>query len=200
MTEPTAGSESQPAANGSGTPDRGRSVGATAQTGSVPVGSRRGDVLAFLATATGVALLGAPLGWLWSAMAPRARVVVLAGGPGLADPNTKAFIAADAMFLLLTAAAGVLCGAVALVLGGRRHGVATALGLGVGGLVASYVAWRVGHRIGLAEFRRAVSGPVGTATPLYLTLRAKGILVVWALTGVFSVLTVAVHARDPDQL
>lgn len=161
---------------------------------------RRGDVLAGTAVATGVAVQGVPMGLLWSALAPRARVVVLAGGPGLADPNTKAFIGADGTFLLLTAAAGLVCGVLALLMGGRRHGVATALGLAVGGLVASYVAWRVGHRIGLAEFRRAVSGPVGTATPLYLTLRAKGILVVWALTGVFTVAAVAVHARDPDQL
>jgi hypothetical protein len=165
-----------------------------------PARPRRGDVIAGLAAAAGVALLGLPVGFLWSALAPRARVVVLAGGPGLADPNTKAFIAADATFLLLTAAAGVVCAVLALVLGGRRHGVGTAVGLAVGGLAASYAAWRVGHRIGLAEFRRAVSGPAGTATPLYLTLRAKGVLVAWALTGVLTVLAVAANARRPDDL
>ncbi len=172
--------------------------------GSVPAPDRprrrRGDVLAGLATAAGVALLGFPLGWLWSALAPRARVVVLAGGADLADPNTKAFIAADATFLLLTAVAGLVCGVLALLLGGRRHGVATAVGLAAGGLAASYVAWRVGHRIGLGEFRRAVQGPTGTATPLYLTLRAKGVLVAWALAGVLTVVAVAVHARRPDDL
>ncbi len=161
---------------------------------------RRGDVRAAVATAVGVALLGAPMGLLWSTVAPRARVVVLAGGPDLLDPNTKAFIAADGTFLLLTAGAGLLCAVGALLLGGRRHGVATALGLAVGGLAASYLAWRVGHRIGLADFRRAVRGPVGTSTVLNLSLRAKGVLVAWALTGVLSVVLVAIRAHHDDQL
>ncbi len=163
-------------------------------------GRRRGDVLAGTAIAIGVALLGAPIGLLWSAVAPRARVVVLAGGPDLADPNTKAFIAADGTFLLLTGAAGLLCAALALLLGGRRHGVATALGLAVGGLAGSYLAWRVGHRIGLADFRRAVRGPVGTSTVLNLSLRAKGVLVAWALTGLLTVVVVAVRAHHDGQL
>lgn len=148
----------------------------------------------------GVALLGAPIGLLWSTLAPRARVVVLAGGPDLVDPNTKAFIAADGTFLLLTGAAGLLCAILALMLGGRRHGAATALGLAVGGLAAAYLAWRVGHRIGLADFRRAARGPVGTSALLNLSLRAKGVLVSWPLMGVLTVVAVAARARNADSL
>lgn len=173
------------------------------RTGPPPqsaLGRRRADVRVGLLVAAGVALLGPPVGLIWSALAPRAQVVVAAGGPNLADPNTKAFIAADGLFLLLTAGAGVVCAAVSLLLGGRRHGVAAAVGLAAGGLAASYIAWRVGHRVGLAEFRRAVQGPSGAATPLYLTLRARGVLVVWALTGVLTVLAVSVRTRNPDAL
>lgn len=148
----------------------------------------------------GVALLGAPIGLLWSTLAPRARVVVLAGGPDLVDPNTKAFIAADGTFLLLTGAAGLLCAILALRLGGRQHGVATALGLAVGGLAAAYLAWRVGHRIGLADFRRAARGPIGTSALLNLSLRAKGVLVSWPLMGLLTVVVVAVRAHHDDQL
>lgn len=177
-------------------------AGPEAAAGSFPPRPerRRGDVLAGISTALGVALLGVPMGLLWSALAPRARVVVLAAGTALADPDTKAFIGADATFLLLTAGAGILCAVLALLLGGRRHGAATALGLAAGGLAASYVAWRVGHRIGLAEFRRTVSGPTGTTTTLYLTIHARGVLVAWALTAVLTVTAVAVHARDDDEL
>lgn len=157
-------------------------------------------MLAGAAAGLGVAAAGVPVGLLWSVLAPRARVVVLAGGPDLADPNTKAFIAADGTFLFLTVAAGLVCAALAWALGGRRHGAATALGLAVGGLAASYVAWRVGHRIGLGEYRRALHGPPGTSTQLALSLRARGVLVGWALAGVLTVLALAVHARAPDEL
>lgn len=176
--------------------------GTASPDGAAAAGSKwtdlRADVLAGTVITVAVAALGAPMGLLWSVLAP--RVVVVAAGPELADPSTKAFIGADATFLLLGAAAGVVCGVLALLLGGRRHGVATALGLTAGGLAASYIAWRVGHRIELAEFRRAANGPAGTATGFYLTLRARGVLVAWALTGVFTVLVAAVHARDPDSL
>jgi hypothetical protein len=157
-------------------------------------------VLTAAATTAGVAVLGLPLGLVWSVLAPRARVVVSAAGSDLADPNTKAFIAADGTFLLLTVAAGVLCAVLTLLLGGRRHGVATAIGLTAGGLVGSYVAWRVGHRIGLAEFRHALHGPPGTSASLTPSLRAKGVLVGWALAGVLTVLALAVQARGWEDL
>lgn len=157
-------------------------------------GRRRGDVRTGVVVAAAVAVLGGPLGLLWAALAPRAKVVVAAGGANLADPNTKAFIAGDGIFLVVTAVAGILCAVLALLLGGRRHGVATAVGLAAGGLLGSYLAWRVGHRIGLAQFRREVAGPVGTATPLYLTLRAKGVLVGEALAAVLTVALVAARA------
>ena len=44
--------------------------------------------------ALGVVLLGAPLGLLWAALAPRAAVVVTASGPSFRDAEGEAFIAA----------------------------------------------------------------------------------------------------------
>ncbi len=147
------------------------------------------------AVTVGLALLGVPLGLLWSALAPRAQAVVQAGGVQLVDPNTKAFVAADGIFLLLTVAAGILGAVVALVLGGARHGVATTVALTVGGLLAAYVAWRVGHRIGLPQLRRVVAGPRSTTTRLDLDLRAKSVLVGWPLGGVLTMLVWSVSTR-----
>lgn len=97
-----------------------------------------------LAVVVGSVLLGAPAGLLWSAVAPRLRVTFGADGPAAADlEGTKAFIGADASYLLVMLGAGVLCGALGWAFA-RRSGPWTVAGLAVGGLLAALVAARVG--------------------------------------------------------
>lgn len=126
-------------------------------------------------------LLGAPVGLLWSAVAPRPDAVPAAGG-GLdyADGETKDFIAGDASLFLLCLAAGVLAGVVVWRVG-RRHALGAVLGLVVGAGLAAWVASRTGV---LGEDRGAVlaaarTGQLTGTADLPLQLRARSVLLGW---------------------
>ena len=136
------------------------------------------DVGAGVLAAVGTVLLGAPLGLLWSAVAPRTDVVVNGQDVQLLEPGSTAFIAADGAFLLVVALAGVLAGVLGWWLG-RAHGPAVVVGLTVGGLLAAYVAMVVGEQVGRAELEAAVRSAQEGAIELTLRLRAQEALVGW---------------------
>ncbi|MDL4770988.1 MULTISPECIES: hypothetical protein [Thermomonosporaceae] len=139
----------------------------------------------WVVTSAVVALLGPLAGLLWYAVVPAVRFVVIQGRPLLADPEGQAPIGIDARFALIAAAAGVGCGALAYLRGGRDNDVPLLLGLAVGGAVASVLAWRVGHQIGLGGFHTAVRGaPDGRVVTGPADLRATGVLVFWPLLAV----------------
>lgn len=136
------------------------------------------DVLAGLLTVVVTVLVGAPLGLLWAAFAPRVDVVVAGADVQLVDPGSSGFIAGDAAFLAAALVAGVVGGVVAWRLG-REHGPAVVVGLTLGGLVASYVAMQVGQQVGLDEVRSAVQAGEQGRLELSLRLRAQEALVAW---------------------
>ncbi|MQA83505.1 MAG: hypothetical protein GEV03_02445 [Streptosporangiales bacterium] len=148
--------------------------------------SRR-DLVAGAVVLGGVMLLAGPAGLVWAAVAPRADFVLTPGGAELADPGTRALVLADRWFAVISAAAGLLCGAAAHVAGGRRYGLAKAAGLAAGGVLAGLLAWRVGQLPDLAEFRQAARTlPDGARVRAFLTLTAPGVLAVWPLVAVGS--------------
>lgn len=151
--------------------------------GTPPAGRPRllGDAFAGLATAAFTVLIGAPLGLLWSAVAPHSHALVEAGGAAfVADAETEVFIAADGWFLGLTLLVGVLTGVVAWLVA-RRSGPFVVVGLLVGGLLASYVASKVGVRIGQDALKAAIrSARPGTYTS-NIALQTKIALVAWPL-------------------
>lgn len=136
------------------------------------------DVRAGLTAAVVTVLVGAPVGLLWAAVAPRVEVIVSAAGAQLAEPGTSAFIAGDGYFLLAVLLAGVVGGLLAWRLG-RDHGPAVVIGLTLGGLAAAYVAMRVGSTVGLEEVQQAVDAGQQGALELSLRLRASEALVGW---------------------
>lgn len=136
------------------------------------------DARAGATAAVVTVLLGAPVGLLWAALAPRVDVVLSGEGVQLAEPGTSAFIAGDGYFLLAVLIAGVVGGLVAWRLG-RAHGPAVVVGLTLGGLAAAYVAMRVGSTVGLEEVQRAVDSGTQGALELSLRLRAREALVGW---------------------
>ncbi len=138
--------------------------------------------LAFTAGVT--VLLGAPLGILWSAVAPHAHITVQAGAePYISDVTTEVFIAGDGWFIGLTLLAGVLCGVLAWLVA-RGSGPFVVVGLAAGGLAAAYVASRVGVRIGQDSFQALLrSGREGTYVG-NIALQAEAALVVWPLAAV----------------
>lgn len=123
-------------------------------------------------------LLGAPVGLLWAATAPRVDIVISGKDVQLAEPGTSAFIAGDGFFLLAVLLAGAVGGLLAWWLG-REHGPALVLGLTLGGLVAAYVAMRVGSTVGAEEVQAAVRAGQQGALELSLRLRAQEALVGW---------------------
>ena len=127
-----------------------------------------------LLTTIGLVLLGAPLGLLWAAVAPRPDVVIAAGNLDFVDRETKDFIAADGLLFLLLVALGVLAGALAWS-HGRRRPFGVLLGLTLGGALAAVVAAKAGM---LTDDRAAAAAAVATGTlrELPLTLQAHAAL------------------------
>ena len=160
----------------------------------VTVASRwREDVLTGLMSAAVVVLLGAPVGLLWSALAPHARVVVTGGEGYIADAQTEVFIAGDGWFIGITLVVGLCTGALGW-LAARRSGPFVVVGLAVGGLVAAYVASRVGLRVGQAELLAVVqSGRDGNYVG-NVALQATAAIVVWPL-GAMAAFTALVASR-----
>lgn len=136
------------------------------------------DARAGLLAAVITVLVGAPVGLLWAAIAPRVDVVIAGENVQLLEPGSSAFIAGDAFFLLAVTVAGLVSGVVAWWLG-REHGPGVVVGLTVGGLAAAYVAMVVGQQVGLDEVQQAVTlGQQGTLE-LTLRLRAQEAIVGW---------------------
>ena len=155
-------------------------------------GARRDELTAALLTGVAVVLLGAPVGLLWGLVSPRAALVPAGDGLGLADTETKAFIAADGLLFLLGAAAGVLAAVVAHRLVSRRSQRGAAprtlgvlVGLVAGSAAAAYVASRTGLRLDDRGAARAVLAAAQAGTPpppdvtAPLRLRAAAALLGW---------------------
>jgi hypothetical protein len=138
-----------------------------------------------LAVAAGTVLLGVAAGWYWAAVAPRAWLVMT--GPGAAallNPETSAFIAADAAFCLVCLAGGVLSGALGYLFAVRKYGPAGMAGLIAGALAAALVTRWVGEQSGLATFHHLLATlPAGARLRDSLTLGAGGALGFWVLAA-----------------
>ena len=85
-------------------------------------------------------LLGAPLGLLWQALAPRPDYASIAVG---SEAAFKAFFTSDLVLVAIMAVVGVLAG-VAVRRPVRSASVGIPVGLVVGGLVSTYIAARTG--------------------------------------------------------
>jgi hypothetical protein len=138
-----------------------------------------------LAIAAGGAVLGIIGGLLWSAVAPRAVFVVASRGIAyVVNPETHAFIAADGWYSIIAVAGGALIGLAGYLLGVRRFGPLPAAGVLLGATAAAFLAWWIGHHLGLASFRHLL----GTSKPGALLhqpveLGARGALAFWPLAA-----------------
>jgi len=158
-------------------PPGGRRVGA-----SHPV---RAALVALAAVILGTALLGAAAGWLWATLAPRALAVVVGrGSANVVNPETSAFIAADAWFTLVTAAGGVISGLLGYALAVRRYGALAMTGILAGALAATLIAMWIGQRSGAAAFSHSLAlGRPGTLLHVPLMLGGRGPLAFWPLAA-----------------
>lgn len=162
----------------------GGSTPATAATHRRPPVRRA--ALVWVVSVLVIAVLGAPLGLLWRALAPSVPVMKTDGGPVLAQPEPEHFIAADGWFTLLGVGLGALV-AVAIWFGLRRYrGPAGAVVVTVGMIGAAVLAWRLGREVGLSDYQQLLAAaPSGAHLEKPPDLRAGGVS--W-LAGVVPVL------------
>jgi hypothetical protein len=142
-------------------------------------------LIALAAVVIGSALLGLIAGFAWQQLAPRVVFVVVSRGTAdVLNPETKAFIAADGWFCVVTAIGGAVSGLLGHLLAVRRHGPLPMIGLLVGGLAAALVAQWVGQQSGRTRFDAmlAVARP-GATLRAPLTLGAHGALAFWPLAA-----------------
>lgn len=182
-----------------------------------PAPARRGygaDVLWALVTAAVIGVLGIGLGLLWHRFAPTLplRMADLGTEKGLvytsAEPEELA--AAEGWFVLLGLGFGVLVAVLSWVLLPARRGPIQLAGVLVGSVIAGWVAWWVGHHIGLAEYEHLkTSAPVDTIVHRPPDLRAVkelgffpyaigGTLLIPAFGAVVSYALMAAWSRWPS--
>lgn len=174
--------------------------------GPAPDPARRAeDVRRFVLVVVATVLVGAPVGLVWSAVAPRYTVVFDKGEPTYPFiESSKAFIGADGSFVVAMLVAGLLTGLAAWFLA-RRSGPWTVVALAVGGGLAAFVAMRVGLLPGRQEAFDAIDRKRGSVE-LFLGvrdgdgthLRARWAALFWPATAVLVFLVAAL--AKPEQV
>jgi hypothetical protein len=155
--------------------------------------------------ALGVAVTGVLLGVLWWWLAPHVPLVGDVVGKNwvvyLKDSEGEQAVGVDGTFALLALAFGAVS-ALVVFLARRRGGVPLVVGLAVGGLLGSLLAWRVGLWLGPSHdvIAHAKSVGKGVTFSAPLKLGAKGALLAWSLAAlvVHLGLTALFGPRDPE--
>ncbi|WP_344404041.1 AAA family ATPase [Streptomyces longisporus] len=153
-----------------------------------------------------VTVAGALLGVLWWWLAPHVPlvgdVVDKSWVVYLSDSEGEQAIGVDGTFTLLAVAFGVVS-ALGVFFWRRRGGVPLVVALGVGGLLASLLAWKLGVWLGPPQdvIAHAKAAGKGVTFSAPLKLGAKGALLAWSLAAlvVHLGLTALFGPRDPEQ-
>ncbi|WP_406215231.1 AAA family ATPase [Streptomyces canus] len=166
------------------------------------------ELLESVVVTVAVAVLGALLGVLWWWLAPHVPLVGDVDEQGswvvyLKDTEGEQAVGVDGTFTLLALAFGFVS-ALVVFLWRRRGGVPLVVGLAVGGVLGSLLAWRVGMWLGptsdVLAHAKAVGKGVTFSAPL--KLGAKGALLAWSLAAlvVHLGLTALFGPRDPEPI
>jgi hypothetical protein len=164
----------------------------------------REDLTRFVAVLLGTVLLGAPVGLLWSVVAPHFTLVFRNGEASYPFiESSKAFVGADGSFVAVTLGAGVVTGLLGWFLA-RRSGPWTVAALALGGALAALVAMRVGLLPGRQDAFDAIARKQGSVD-LFLGaregndthLRAQWSAVMWPVASL-AVFLVAALMRPQD--
>ncbi|MFJ9735194.1 AAA family ATPase [Streptomyces sp. NPDC101171] len=153
-----------------------------------------------------VTLGGVLLGLLWWWLAPHVPLIADQVDKSwvvyIKDTEGEQAVGVDGTFTLLGLAFG-LVSAVVVFLWRRRGGVPLVVALGLGGLLGSLLAWRLGVWLGpesdVIAHAKAVGKGVTFSAPL--KLGAKGALLAWPLGAllVHLGLTALFGPRDPEE-
>ncbi|GLF94213.1 DUF2567 domain-containing protein [Streptomyces yaizuensis] len=157
---------------------------------------REGLLTLAVVTAAGVAM---GLLWLW--LAPRVPLISDGKAVFLENSEGEGAVGADGVFALLGLGFG-LVSAAGVFLWRRRGGIGLVVGLALGGLLGSLLAWRLGVWLGptsdVAAHARSVGRGVTFDAPLELT--AKGMVLAWPIAAMLTHLglTALFTPRDPE--
>ncbi|GAA3370300.1 hypothetical protein GCM10020367_16410 [Streptomyces sannanensis] len=151
--------------------------------------------------AVALTVVGVLLGLLWLWLAPRVPLISDGRAVFLKDTEGEEAAGADGTFTLLAAGFGVIAAAVVFRL--RKHGgIPLVVGLAVGGLLGSLVAWRLGVWLGPTQDLVAHAKEVGKGVVFDapLALGAKSALLAWPVAALLTHLglTAAFGPRDPE--
>jgi hypothetical protein len=142
-----------------------------------------------------LAVVGVPLGVLWWLLAPRAHYRITHDGPvPIGNPSDELLFADDGIFVLIVAGLGLVAG-VATWLVRRLRGVAGLLGVALGTLAGSAVAWQVGELLGPGPSKAALR-QVGARVSTSLTLGALPALAVGPFVAMLVWLVATLYARN----
>ena len=131
-------------------------------------------LIAVIVILAGSLVLGLVAGLAWTALAPRAVYVVTGrGSANVVNPETSAFIAADAWYCLIGAVGGAIIGLAGYVLAVRRQGPAPMAAVLAGAVIAGIAARITGERHGLGAFNHQLLTS-GTGTLLHAPLSLAG--------------------------
>lgn len=146
--------------------------------------SWRRDVVAAALVIVALELVAVPVGLLWGHLAPHPLYSTGGHQLNLVVGDAKPLVRGDAWFLLITGVAGIVSGIVAFF-AIRRAEIGATVGLAIGGLAASWLAWRVGHAWtgGMQPLALALTKD-GTHGRLAADLGARVVLVGWAVAAV----------------
>ncbi|MER8159305.1 ABC transporter permease [Streptomyces sp. NPDC094472] len=168
---------------------------------SEPGPELRAELVQASLVAIAVAVSGVLLGLLWLWLAPKVPLVSDGSAVYLKNSEGEDAIGADGVFTLLGLAFGAVSALIVFLLF-RHGGIALVIGLAIGGVLASVIAWRLGLWLGPTSDVVAHAKEVGKGVTFDgpLKLGAKGALLAWsvaamvihlALTGLFG-------PRDPE--
>ena len=138
-------------------------------------------VLPSVAILAGSLVLGLVAGLAWAALAPRAVYVVVGrGSANVVNPETAAFIAADAWYCLIGVVGGVIIGLAGYLLAVRRHGPAPMAAVLTGSVIAGIAARVTGERLGLGLFNhQLLTSKAGTVLHAPLSLAGDTSAAFW---------------------
>ena len=162
---------------------------------------------AALVALLGALAVGALLGLLWEALAPRVTLIVASdGNPYPEGYQPEGYMTDDGIAALLCLAAGLVMGIAAVWvsrrIASREHALVVALvSVLVLGTAGALALWWTGEAVGGLDLDALVaSSAEGTALTPPLTLRMPGVLVLWPLAGVVVVFLAALSDwwRDRD--
>ncbi|WP_328806558.1 hypothetical protein [Streptacidiphilus fuscans] len=146
------------------------------------------EILTGAALVLGSALVGLLFGLLWHTFAPKVPLYSDGSAVYLRDPEGEQQIAADGTFAIIGACFGIVAGVIAYLITKKRHGgISVPIGLTLGGLAASWIAWQLGiHLDSKSIIALAQSTKVGQNFPRPLALGAKSTLVVWPMAALLT--------------